>query len=91
MSTVAEELNSLLDHLSAEDQQRLLNYARELAHPALLQGPLIVPRTPLPPGTPIRDLARFSGTLPPELADEMARIIEDDCERIDPDEHPFDE
>lgn len=89
MSTVAEELTDPLDQLSAEDQRRLLDYARDLARPR--QDPMIAPRTPLPPGTPIRDLARFSGTLPPELADEIARIIEEGCERIDPDEHPFDE
>ncbi|HEX6797815.1 MAG TPA: hypothetical protein VF116_08905 [Ktedonobacterales bacterium] len=87
MSTVAEELVGLLDRLSAEDQEHVLDYARDLARPR--QGTLITPRTPLPPGTPMRDLARFSGTLPAELADEMARIIEEGCERIDPDEHPF--
>lgn len=91
MSTVAEELNGLLDHLSAEDQLRLLDYARALAHPASSQGPLSRPRTPLPPGTPIRDLAQFVPSAPSEAIEDMARIIEEDCERIDPDEHPFDE
>lgn len=89
MSAVAEELTGLLDHLSTEDQQRVLDYARALARPR--QGPLIAPRTPLPPGTPIRDLARFVPSAPSEAIEDMARIIEEDCERIDPDEHPFDE
>ena len=88
MSTVADELTSLLDHLSAEDQQRALDYARDQARPR--QGPLIAPRTPLPPGTPIRDLARFVPTASSEAVEDMARIIEVDCERIDPDGHPFD-
>lgn len=43
MSTIAEELNGLLDRLSAKDQRRLLDYARALANHTSPQGPPIVP------------------------------------------------
>ncbi len=58
-----------------------LDFARGLAQSA--PAPISTP----PPGTPIRDLLRFRPTLPREGAEEIKRIIEEDCETIEPDEH----
>lgn len=80
MATTAEELHSMIDHLSAQDQERMLEYARELVQPQL------APRTPLPPGSAPEALLRF--IVPAEVGDalEQAHI---ESEKIDPDEHPF--
>jgi hypothetical protein len=40
----------------------------------------------VPQGIPGRELLRFAGTIPAEDLDEMARVIEEECERTDPDE-----
>jgi hypothetical protein len=77
MTTTAEALRQVIDQLSPHDQERLLTYARELAHPNLL------PRTPLPPGTPGSAIADLR--VSPEGGEVMEQAIED-CERIDPDE-----
>jgi hypothetical protein len=41
-------------------------------------------RTKLPPGTPMSELLKFRGMISNEDAEEMKRIIEEGCERIDP-------
>lgn len=41
--------------------------------------------TVTPPGVPGRDLQHLAGLFTPEDAAEMMRVIEEDCERIDPD------
>ncbi len=80
MATTAEELHTMIDHLSAQDQERMLAYARELAQPQPY------PHTPLPPGTPGSAIADLR--VSPEGGEAMERALED-CERIDPDEDPF--
>ena len=74
MATTTDELHNLIDQMSAQDQQRILAFARELA------GLSPHPPTPLPPGTPgsaISDL-RVS----PEGGEAMEHALED-CERIE--------
>jgi hypothetical protein len=46
MASVAEEIASEVAHLPPQEQERVLRYARDLAHPP------VFPHTPLPPGTP---------------------------------------
>ena len=69
MSTTAEELHTMIDHLSAEDQARMLGYARELAQ---LQG---FPHRPLPLGTPGSAIANLR--VSPEGGDAMEQALAD--------------
>ncbi|HEX6816746.1 MAG TPA: hypothetical protein VF120_00085 [Ktedonobacterales bacterium] len=77
MATIAEELSSLVAQLPQREQERVLSFARELAHPP------IFPHTPLPPGSPPDALLRIR--LDPEVGEAMEQALAD-CERIDPDE-----
>jgi len=76
MATTSEELHSMIDHLSAQDQERILAYVRELAQPQPY------PHTPLPPGTPGHIVAQLS--VSPEVGEAMEQALEE-TERIDPD------
>jgi hypothetical protein len=40
--------------------------------------------SPLPKGTPGRELLRFVGTIDRESAQQMKEAIEEGCERVDP-------
>lgn len=72
MATVFEELRLLIEQLSPDYQQRVLEYAQE--HQML---PLT--HFPLPPGTPGSTLLRF--TLPLEDVEAIERALED-CEGV---------
>ncbi len=75
MTTTAEELHAVLAHLSPEDQERVLAYARALsAQP---------PQKPPLPSTPGSVLLGF--TVSPEVGALMAQALEE-SERIDEDE-----
>lgn len=78
MSTIAEELTELLAQLPPREQERVLSFARELAHP-----PIVVAHTPLPPGASPEALLRIR--VDPEVGEAMEQALED-CERIDLDE-----
>ncbi len=78
MATVFEELQAVVEQLSPDNQQRVLEFAQDLK-----QATTSLPKSKLPPGTPGSVLLRFS--LPLEDAEEMERALED-CERIEPDE-----
>lgn len=77
MATTAEELNALMAQLPPREQERVLSFARELAHPP------VFPRTPLPPGTPGHVVASLR--VSPEAGEAMERALEE-AERIWPDE-----
>ena len=77
MATIAEEVSSLLAQLSTREQERVLNFARELAHPPAF------PHTPLPPGTPGYIVAQLR--VSPEFGEAMERALED-TEQVYPDE-----
>ncbi len=70
---VQKQIIDLLNKLSAEQQRRVVEYARTMTGLR-------------PPGTPGRDLAHLAGSLDDASAKEMMEIIERDCERIDPDD-----
>jgi hypothetical protein len=72
-SSLREELLKALDRLSPAMQRRVLDCARALRESRLR-------------GTSGRELLRFAGTMTPAEADEFLRSIEEDCERIDPNE-----
>jgi hypothetical protein len=75
MSTIAEELNALLAQLPPSEQERVLNFARDLARP-----PIVIAHTPLPPGTPGSIVAQLR--VSPEVGEAMEQALAD-CERID--------
>jgi hypothetical protein len=77
MATMAEEINAVVANLAPSDQQRVLNYVRELSQTAAL------PHTPLPEGTPPEVLLRF--TVSPEVGEAMQQAIEE-SEQVDMDD-----
>lgn len=76
MATLTEELVDVVTRLPDEQQRRVLDYARALTAQAYT----------LPPGKPANDFLAFRPSMPPEVAEEMRRAIEEDCETIEPDD-----
>jgi len=70
---IQAELLQQLAQLPLPLQHRVLDYARSLA-------------TAPPADVPGRGFLSLAGCMTPEEADEMLRAIEEDCERIDPNE-----
>jgi len=70
---ILRELQTHLDRLRPEQQDRVVDFARRLGQSAT------------PPGTPPSKLLPLAGTLPDEDAEKMKQIIEDAFERVDPD------
>ena len=66
------ELLSYLGQMPADDQARVVDFARTLA---------TVPKRKK--GVPGKELLRFAGTIPHEDLEEMKRAIEEGCEQID--------
>lgn len=64
-----EELLKEMARLSQEEQQRVLAFAK-----GLVAGPL---------GKPGKDMASFAGAIDPADLEQMATVIEENCERID--------
>jgi len=77
-SAIQSELNSYLSQLGTEDQARVIELARALAN-----GTGSTEKKQLR-GTPGKELLQFVGTIPPEDLDIMERVIEEECERINP-------
>lgn len=77
MATIADELTALLAQLPQRDQERVLDFARVLAHPPDF------PHTPLPEGSPPDALLRIR--VDPEVGEAMEKAMQE-CERIWPDE-----
>lgn len=71
--SLAAEVVDRINALPEEKQQRVLQFIRSLSteEPWLFSG---------------RELLRMAGTISPEDGAEMARAIEEGCERIDPNE-----
>jgi len=72
-AVIQSDLLKEVEQLSPPLQRKVVNYAHSLAKSR-------------PRGTPGRQLLKFAGTLSPEEAEAMIAAIEEDCERIDPDE-----
>ncbi len=83
MATTNEEIRALVERLSPDYQQKVLKLAQELAK--MQEFIMSLPETKLPPGTPGKALRHIE--LPLEVAKAMERAIEEDCERIEPDEY----
>ena len=69
MATIPEELHELLSHMGAEDQRRVLDYAKHIARPTR------IPPTPLPPGTPGSVVAKLR--VSPQLGEDLERAMAD--------------
>ena len=72
-SSVEKDILNEIHRLGQEEQARVLEFARSLGEAKL-------------PGVPGRSLLRFAGTIDKRDLEEMARSIDDACERVDPDE-----
>ncbi len=81
MSSTSEKLHTLIDQLSPQDQQQVLDIIEELAQSH--QRPSL---SKLPPGTSGKDLLALKFSMLPEDIDAMEKAIEEGCERIEPDE-----
>ncbi|MEA2574737.1 MAG: hypothetical protein QOH93_2035 [Chloroflexia bacterium] len=67
---VRDEIVSHLDKFTVEQQQKVLQIVRSMA-------------SDVPVGVPGNRLLHYAGTLSKEEAEEMMRVIEEECERID--------
>lgn len=67
---IQQEILGELGKLDLVEQKRVLDFARALVTRELK-------------GIPGKDLLRFAGAFAQEDLKEMARIIEEDCERVD--------
>lgn len=71
-STIQKQILADLERLSPDQQAQAASYIRALA-------------TSLPRGTSGDELMRFWGTIDAESAQEMLRVIDEGCGRIDSD------
>jgi len=72
-AALEDELLKHLEHMPPELQRQVLELSRAMARSAGR-------------GIPGKQLLRFSGVLSPDDAAAMADLIEEGCERVDPDE-----
>jgi hypothetical protein len=70
---IQSELLSYLGQLPADDQARVVDFARTLAGSSQTKKV----------GVPGKDLLRFAGTITEEDARQMIEAIEEGCEQID--------
>ena len=87
MATISEELHELVDSLSLDQQQQLLEYAQMLMLCQADSSIMSFPKSKLPPGTPGSALRHFN--ISSEDIEAMERALED-CERIDLDGYRID-
>lgn len=83
MSTILEKIKILAAKLSPEQQEQVLVLIQELAH----KQQEVSSTLKLPPGTPGKALLALKFSLSPEDVDAMEKAIEEDCERIEPDDN----
>lgn len=69
---IEDEIRRRIASLPPAHQERVLDFVRSLEPTG--EG-----------GASGRDLVRFAGTWPGEQLEEMTRIIDADCEQVDPD------
>jgi hypothetical protein len=72
-NSLREELIKEIEQLPPAIQRRVLDFARALADS-------------IPQGVPGSELLQFAGIMSPSEADEFLRSIDEDCERVDPNE-----
>jgi len=77
VNAAIEEATARMQTLSPVQQQEVLDFIQSRQASSL--------QAKTPPGVPGRDLLHLAGLFSKEDAEEMMRVIEEDCERIDPD------
>ncbi len=80
-TTLEETLNAKVRTLTPAQQRYVLSIVEALGPTVEALGPTVTP-----PGISGPDALQFVGLFSKEDAGEMMRVIEEDCERIDPDE-----
>ncbi len=68
-STTVQEIVEQIEKLTTGQQKQVLDFALELSGE-------------LPEGTPIKELLKFAGTIPPEDLEQMKQAIEEGCEQV---------
>jgi hypothetical protein len=71
--TIIYEIIEQLERLSEQKQKQILEYVKAMLQEA-------------PQGTPGRELLRFAGAIPTEEIEQIRQAIDQDCERINPNE-----
>ena len=82
MSTVLEKIKILAAKLSPEQQEQALVLIQKL----IQKQQEVSSTSRLPPGTSGKALLALKFSLSPEDVDAMEKAIEEDCERIEPDD-----
>lgn len=70
-TTIIDRVVREMENMPHDQQYRVLKFVRTLTTPR---------------GVPGKDLLKFAGTISPEDLRLMSEAIEEECERIDPDE-----
>jgi len=85
MATISEEISKIVERLSLDRQQKVLEFVQKLTQTDQTSTPLSLPTTPLPPGTPGSTLLQLRFLSSREDVEAMERALED-CERVEEDE-----
>lgn len=75
-TSIAQQILEEVERLPLTRQQEVLHYLR-----GMVPDDAVTPK-----GVPGRTLRKYIGSIPKDDLDIMKRVIEEDCERIDPDE-----
>ena len=86
MATISEEISKIVERLSLDRQQKVLEFVQKLTQTDQTSTPLSLPTTPLPPGTPGSTLLQLRFLSSREDVEAMERALED-CERVEEDEY----
>ena len=86
MATILEEISKIVERLSPESQQKVLEFVQKLTQADQTSTPLSLPTTPLPPGTSGSTLLQLRFLSSREDVEAMERALED-CERVEEDEY----
>ena len=86
MATISEEISKIVERLSLDRQQKVLEFVQKLTQADQTSTPLSLPTTPLPPGTPGSTLLQLRFLSSREDVEAMERALED-CERVEEDEY----
>ena len=86
MATISEEISKIVERLSLDRQQKVLEFVQKLTQTDQTSTPLSLPTTPLPPGTPGSTLLQLRFLSSREDVEAMERALVD-CERVEEDEY----
>ena len=76
MATISEEISKIVERLSLDRQQKVLEFVQKLTQTDRTSTPLSMPTTPLPPGTPGSTLLQLRFLSSREDVEAMERALE---------------